>query len=212
MPSIPAGRRFRCRRSRARCSRSFRPPTNERASNNYQILQNFDQHDQQGRRQGQPPDQPAAVGVRPLSAGATSTSSTTRTSRCLRAAPAMPKPTRATSSLRSASPTCPRRRRCSRCGSAGRTPKAGKNPAALGDDQRAGRLRHQRPAERSARRGWSADAAHHRILRPRSPGDESAMAVSDRVQPEGELHVVARVATRSRAGTSSSTFRPKCRT
>ena len=48
--------------------------------------------------------------------------------------------------------------------------------------------------------------------RPRPAGDESAVAVPDGLQPEGQLHVAARAATRSRAATSSSTSRPKCRT
>ena len=56
-------------------------------------------------------------------------------------------------------------------------------------DQRAGRVRHQRPAERSARGGRLADADHHRLLGSGPSGDEPAVAVSDGLQPEGQLHV-----------------------
>ena len=41
-------------------------------------------------------------------------------------------------------------------------------------------LRHHRPADRSARRRRPADAADHRLLGPRPPGDQSAVAVSRR--------------------------------
>ena len=40
-------------------------------------------------------------------------------------------------------------------------------------------LRHHRPADRPARRGRPADAAHHRLLGPRPPGDQPAVAVPD---------------------------------
>ena len=46
-----------------------------------------------------------------------------------------------------------------------------------------------RPADRSARRGRPADAAHHRLLRSGPAGDQPAVAVPDGLQPEGELLV-----------------------
>ena len=58
------------------------------ASNNYQLLQNFDEHDAQGRRQGRRADQPDAVGLRPLRLARLRHLRRTRRSRCRRAAPA----------------------------------------------------------------------------------------------------------------------------
>ena len=68
---------------------------------------------------------------------------------------------------------------------------AGKNPPALGTRQRAGAVRTAGSARRSAHLRRPADDSHHRLLGSRPPGDESAVAVSDRLQPEGELHVDA---------------------
>ncbi len=62
------------------------------------------------------------------------------------------------------------------------------------DGQRARRLRHRRPADRSARRRRPADAADQRVQRPRPAGDQPAMAVPHGLQPEGELHLAGRPA------------------
>ena len=70
--------------------------------------------------------------------------------------------------------------------------------------ERAGRLRHHRPADRSARRRRPADAADHRLLGSRPPGHQPAVAVPDGLQPEGQLHAGCRAGTRSRPATSSS--------
>lgn len=45
-------------------------------------------------------------------------------------------------------------------------------------------------AERPAHQRRPSDRADHRLLRPRSTGHQSAVAVSDRVESEGQLHVV----------------------
>ena len=68
--------------------------------------------------------------------------------------------------------------------------KAGKNPLALGQPRRGGGLRHQRPAHRPPRVGRPAAAGHPRVHRPRPPGDQPPVAVPDRVQPEDQLHAV----------------------
>ncbi len=133
---------------------------------------------------------PRAVGVRPRTASATSTSSTTRRCRCPRAAAA-------TATTYVDEQAVRVRRHLGADGHVAArgplrlvaTPPAGKNPLALGTARRARRVRHHRPADRSARRRRPADAAHHRLLRPRPPGDQPAVAVPDGVQPEGELHV-----------------------
>ncbi len=63
---------------------------------------------------------------------------------------------------------------------------AGRRPAA-----RRGGVWHHRPAHRSARRRRPADAADHRLLGPRAPGDQPAVAVPDGVQSEDQLHLAA---------------------
>ena len=68
---------------------------------------------------------------------------------------------------------------------------AGKNPPALGSAQRLRSVRLPGLPDRSAHRRRAADAGHHRLLRPRTPGDQPAVAVPDRLQPEGQLHLVA---------------------
>ena len=60
--------------------------------------------------------------------------------------------------------------------------------------QRRGSVWHHRPADRRACRRRSADAAHHRLLEPRPPGDEPAVAVPDGLQSEDQLHPDARPA------------------
>ncbi len=52
-------------------------------------------------------------------------------------------------------------------------------------------VRHHRAAERSARRGGPADAVDHRLLGPWPAGDQPAVAVSDGLQSEGQLHLAA---------------------
>ena len=63
---------------------------------------------------------------------------------------------------------------------------AGARPAAC-----RGGVWHHRSAHGSARGRRSADAAHHRILGPRAPGDQPAVAVPDGVQSEDQLHLAA---------------------
>ena len=68
----------------------------------------------------------------------------------------------------------------------------GEEPGGARFDVGARRLRHHRAADGSPRRGRAADAAHHGLQRPGAPGDQSAVAVPDGLQPEGELHVARR--------------------
>ena len=69
-----------------------------------------------------------------------------------------------------------------------------------------------RTTDRSAHCRRPADAVDYRILGPRTPGHQPAVAVPDGLQPEGQLHLDARTRTRSRLGTSSSTSTRRCRT
>ena len=66
---------------------------------------------------------------------------------------------------------------------------AGKNPPALGSGSALGSVRNPGAADRSAHRRRPADAAHHRLLGPGTPGHQPAVAVSDGLQPEDQLHV-----------------------
>ena len=68
---------------------------------------------------------------------------------------------------------------------------AGKNPPALGSDS-APISSACRAADRPAHRRRAPDPGHHRLLGSRTPGDQSAVAVPDRLQPEDQLHLVDR--------------------
>src|SRR5688500_18745593 len=52
--------------------------------------------------------------------------------------------------------------------------------------------RDSRTTDRPAHRGRTAVREHHRLFGVRPPGDESAVAVPDTVEPEGELLVAGR--------------------
>ena len=107
-------------------------PTSARAANNYEILQQFRNHNDKYSAQVRRPGDPAHPLLRPRAATATWTSSTSRRSRCPRAAAATASPTCRTCSSPPASTWAPAddqllefRFGCSRT-------KAGKNPPALG--------------------------------------------------------------------------------
>ena len=143
---------------------------------------------------------------------AISTRSTSRTFRCRRAAPATAASTRRNRQAVFGTTWTPSGHVAA--GSALRLLlDAGRQePAGARARQRAGAVRLAGAAERPAHLGRSADDSHHRLFRSRAPGDQSAVAVSDRLQPEGELHLDAAARTRSRPATSSSGSTPKCRT
>ncbi len=70
----------------------------------------------------------------------------------------------------------------------------GQESAGARHAERVRRVRPARPARRRAHRRRPADASHHRILGPRTPGHEPAVAVPDGLQPEDQLHVDDEVA------------------
>ena len=67
----------------------------------------------------------------------------------------------------------------------------GEEPAGARHRQRARSVRAPGPADRPPHRGRAADAAHHRLLGSRTPGDQPAVAVPDGLQPEDQLHLDA---------------------
>ena len=83
----------------------------------------------------------------------------------------------------------PTTRRCSRCASAIRGPQAARIRRRSASASALDAVRPARPADRRPHRRRPADAGDHRLLRSRPPGDQSAVAVPDGLQPEGELHL-----------------------
>ncbi len=79
-------------------------------------------------------------------------------------------------------------------------------------DQRVRRVRHPRAADRSPDCRRTAHPVDHRLLGPRTPGHQSAVAVPDGLQSQGELHVAGRRALDEERATSSSGSTRKCRT
>ena len=82
---------------------------------------------------------------------------------------------------------------------------AGKNPPALGTTARS--ISSGCPGLPTDDRiaGGLPTQLITRLLRPRPPGHQPAVAVPDRLQPEDQLHVDDAARTRSRPATSSST-------
>ena len=145
-------------------------------------------------------------------AGATSTPTISRRSRCRPAAPATATSTRATSSSCSARPRSPSGRSLLEVRFGWSRTQAGKNPPALGTDSALDQFGLAGSADRRAHRRRPADAADHRLFGSRPPGDQPAVAVPDRLQPEGQLHVADGRALVQEPATSSSASTPKCRT
>ena len=86
-------------------------------------------------------------------------------------------------------------------------------PAGARQRQRARRVRHHRAADDDPRiAGGLPTQVITRLLGSRPAGHQPAVAVPDRLQPEDQLHLDDRRATRSRAATSSSASTPRCRT
>ena len=69
--------------------------------------------------------------------------------------------------------------------------RAGKNPPGLGIAQRARSVRPAGSPDRQPHRRRPPDAGHRRLLRSRAAGYEPAVAVSDRLQSEDQLHLDA---------------------
>ena len=188
-------------------------PTSSGAANNYQILQEFtnDNDKYDGKLDYQ--FSPALTCLRPLRlaqrghlrpAAAAAALGRRRQRHHLRHAtssspPASPGPDRATSAAR-----VPLRLVAARV--------AGKNPPALGTPsaQDAYGITGLPTDPRVA--GGLPTQLITRLLRPRPPGHQPAVAVPDGLQPEAQLHPQRRAALAEDRATSSSTSRPRCRT
>ena len=155
---------------------------------------------------------PTLVAVRPLRLPQPRRPTISRTSRCRPAAPATATSTRATSSSCSASTWTPTGRSLLEARLRLVVDAGGQESAGARVRQRIRPVRAPGSADRRAHRRRAADAADQRLFGSRTPGDEPAVAVPDRLQPEGQLHVDGRGALASRAATSSSGSTPKCRT
>ncbi len=170
---------------RLRAQRARRPARAERGRRREQLLDRTGLHQRhrQGGRQGRSPDQPGALAVRPLRL-------------------AQPE------HQRSAAGTAAVRRRRQRqhlhpqqaAGSGDHLHRVGalaaRGPLRLvehaGRQESTGarqlrQLQHLRTADRSAHRRRPAVAGDHRLHGVRTPGDQPAVAVPDRVEPEGQL-------------------------
>ena len=153
------------RASRARSCRRCPTRTSPATTNNYSIAAGVHRRLQQGRRPSRRAGQPGAVDVRALRLPQPD-------HRRPAEHPAAVRRRRQRPHLRAQPPVrarqrrgCRRRRRCSKCGSATRGPQAGKNPPALGSDERVRAVRPARPADRSA----ASPAACRRRSSPATP-------------------------------------------
>ena len=163
-------------------------PTNAGAANNYQILQNFTNTTNKAGGKVNLQVNPTLSAVRPLRLARRRHLRRPEDPAAVRRRRQRVRPTPQQAARARHRPT--RRRRV-----------AARGALRLVDAPRAARTRRRsaRPA-RSTRTASpacrpirasraAADAAHHRLLRPRPSGDEPAVAVPDGLQPEGQLHV-----------------------
>ena len=133
-----------------------------------------------------------AVAVRPLRLPRSHDRSISRTSRCHPAAPATAHLRAQQAVRRSASTWAPTARSLLEVRFGYSWTQAGKNPPALGSDSALDAVRPPRAADRPPHCRRPADAVDHRLLGSRTAGDQPAVAVPDRLQPEGQLHVDGR--------------------
>ena len=77
---------------------------------------------------------------------------------------------------------------------------AGKNPPALGTDSALKQFGLPGLPDDPRIAGGLPTQSHHRLFRSRPAGDQSAVAVSDRLQPEGQLHLDDAAPTRFKTG------------